>query len=273
MSWIWQAQGGGSGGGGRVPRVSALQPLNFPGNIVAAYALNEAAAACNTDRSGQGRNFVTAGQLASEMGNVPDLIPTKQAILGMSLVNGVYATQPIKCEQFGAYWQQQGELTVTFRYWLTGVLGGQTYSPVYCNATPTGTSSVAFQVAVTPTGFLAYYAEALKVGQLFTSTLPVPANQWAFLSCRRRASGTVRLGVGVGPSSADQTYQDSGPLLLPNSTVAGPTWFCRFGHNSDSAPVQPGGGPMADFVCWNRFFTDAELLAQASVAMAGAFGP
>lgn len=254
--------------------MSTLQPLTFPGNIVAAYALNEQAAPCNIDRSGQGRNFVTAGQLASEMGNVPDLIPTKQAILGMSVLNGVYTTQPLNCAQFGAHWQQQGELTVTFRYWLTGLLGGQTYTPVYCNATPTGTSSVAFQITVTPAGNLAYYAEALKVGQLFVAAgLSVPTNQWVFLSVRRRADGTVRLGVGTGPNAADQVYQDSGPLLLPNSTISGPTWFCRFGHNVDAAPVQPGGGPMADFVCWNRFYTDSELLLQASPAMLGVNGP
>lgn len=271
MGWVWQAAGGA--GGGRAPRVSTLQPLTFPANIVAAYALNEEAAPCNVDRSGQGRNFVTAGSLASDMGNVPDLIPTKQAIIGMNVVDGVYTSQPRNCTQFGAYWQQENELTVTFRYWLTGLYGGQTYSPVYCNATPTGTSSVAFQVAVTNTGALAYYAERAKVGQLFTSTLLVPTNRWVFLSCRRRANGTVRLGIGTGPSASEQSYQDSGALQLPQSSVSGPTWFCRFGLNVDAAPIQPGGGPMADFVCWNRFFTDAELLVQVAAAMAGANGP
>lgn len=268
MSWIWPAGGGASGGGGARP-VSTLQPLNYAANIVAAYALNEPAAACNVDRSGQGRDFVTAGQLASEMCNVMDLVPGKGAIMP-ALVNSIYSTQPQDCAQFGAYWQLQGELSLTFRYWSCPVLGlAQFFSPVYCNATPTATSSVAFQAAFDAvTMRFTYYAETLKVGQLFTSTLVPPANAWSFMSLRRRADGTVRLGIGTGPRQSQQTYQDSGALLLPNSTVAGPTWFARFGWNRDAAPVQPGGGPMADVIVWNRFLTDAELEPQYGAAMA-----
>lgn len=255
-----------------VPPISTLQPLNYAANLVAAYAFNEPAAACNLDRSANARNFVTAGALASDMMNVPDLMPGKAAIMGAP-ANTFYTGQPLDCAQSGAHWQLQNELTVTFRWFLVAPVSTITYSPVYCNATPTGTSSVAFQVAVTNNYRLAYYAERSKVGQLFISTaagLVCEPNRWLFISCRRRADGTVRLGVGRGPTPAQQSYEDSGALQLPLSSVSGSAWFCRFCNNRDSAPTQPGGGPIADFMCWNRFLTDAELEPQYAAAMAGA---
>ena len=254
------------------PNVSQLQPLNYAANIVAAYALNESASECNLDRSANGRNFVTAGQLASDMANLPDLIPGKGAILGVSSTNALYTGQPRYCSQYGAHWQLEGELTVTFRWWNAAPVDSAAHTPIYCNAEPTGTSSVAFQVSCTSGHQLAYYAEHLKAGQLFISTLPglvVTPNQWLFISLRRKSDGTVRLGVGRGPNSSDQTYQDSGALLLPQSTVSGATWRCRFGHNVDASPEQPASGPMADVIVWNRFLTDDELKPQYGAAMRG----
>jgi hypothetical protein len=249
------------------PVVSTLQPLNYSSNIVAAYALNITGADCNLDRSTNARNFVTAGGLASDMANVPDLIAPMGAIMGAA-TNGIYSGSPRYANQYGSHWKLEGELTVSFRWWLCAPSGAEVKSPVYCNADPTGTSSVAFQVAVVSGNYLTYYAERLKVGQLFTSSLVVPTNQWVFITLRRRSNGTVRLGLGTTPYAAGQTYQDSGALSLPQSSIgATNAWFCRFGYNVDASPVQPGGGPMADFVCWNRFLTDDELIPQYQAAL------
>lgn len=254
----------------RFANVSQLQPLNYAENIVAAYALNEAGGDCNLDRSGNGRHF-TGSRLAADMGNGPDLVPGKACIWSP----GVWALAPKTCRQTGAHWGLFGELTIAFRVFVSAAEVGAEGQAQHCffqgQGTPPGTASVAFELGMfgnagTP-HCLYYYGERLKAGQFFLSTLSVVPNRWAFLTLRRRADGTARLGLGYGPYPEQQTYQDSPALLLPQTASADPRYLSLAGYQDDTTLM---GGGMADMIVWNRFVTDNELEPQYALPMAGA---
>jgi hypothetical protein len=252
----------------RMSQASQLQPLNYAANIVAAYALNEPGADCNLDRSGNGRHF-TSTRLAADMSNGPDIIQGKACIWSP----GVWALAPKTCRQTGAHWGLFGELTIAYRMFVSAAEVGAEGLLEHCflqgQGTPPGTASVAFQSGIIGNGAtphcLYYYAERLKVGQAFISTLSVPPNRWVFVTLRRRSNGTVRLGRGLGPLPADQTYQDSGALLLPQTAAADPRYLNIGGWQDDTHLM---GGGKADLVIWNRFLSDEELEPQYALPMA-----
>jgi hypothetical protein len=245
---------------------ATLQPLNYAANIVAAWALNEPAGDANLDRSGRGRHF-TSSRLASEMANAPDLVPGKSCIWSP----GPYASAPKTCRQTDAVWGMYGEYTLAYRMFLSTPEGSIEHCFVQGQGTPAGVASVAFQSGVIGNGAtpycLYYYAERLKVGQVFFSTLSVTPNRWAWITQRRRADGSVRLGLGTGPSDEEQTYQDSGALLLPATASADPRYINIGGWQDDTTTM---GGGMADLVIWDRFLSDDELKPQYAAAMRGA---
>lgn len=243
---------------------SSLQPLNYSANIVAAYALNEPAAACNTDRSGNGKDFVTS-RLASDMANAPDLVPGKACIWSP----GPYAAAPIQCRQTDNVWGMFGEVTVAHRVFISDPENTTEHCFGQMQGTPPGTASVAFQWGIVGNGAtpacLYYYAEtAAKAGITFISTLQVLSNAWYWVTARRRSDNTVRLGIGTGPNAAQQTYQDSGALGTPGTAVANPRYLALCAHQDDTVPIRGG---MADLIVWNRFLTDAELVPQYTAAM------
>jgi hypothetical protein len=239
--------------------VSVLQPLNYAANIVAAYALNEPAAPCNLDRSGNGRHF-TGSRLASDLANAPDLIPDKACVWAP----GPYALAPKQARQEGAHWALYGELTVAHRVWVSAPeeLTERCFGQL--QGTPPGTANVACQwgtlyKAATPS-LLYYYAEtAAKASILFVSTLQCLVNTWQFITVRRRADNSVRLGLNT-------VYEDSGPLPAPGAVVADPRYFVVGAHQDDTALICGG---MADLIIWNRFLTDAELIPQHEASMRG----
>jgi hypothetical protein len=268
MSWIWQALGGGNGGGGPLVE-STLQPLNYAANIVAAYALNEPDAACNVDRSGNGKSF--AGTfLASDMANAPDLIRQKSCIW----TTGPYPTAPVQCRQTDNVWGITGPMTVAHRLFVsvpeTGAPGLVEHCCGQLQGTPPAVASALFQWGLVGNGAtphcVYYFAEtAAKAPIVFISTLSVMPNRWVFITVRRRADNTVRLGFGTGPKESDQMYQDSGALGVPGTAVANPRYMVIGAHQDSTLQV---AGGMADLVVWNRFLTDAELVPQYRASMA-----
>lgn len=262
MNWAWPSVGGASGGGSS--RESILQPLNDPANIVAAYALNEPAAACNTDRSGNGRNFVTAGFLASDMANAYDLIPGKACIW----TTGPYPTAPVQCRQLDAAWGHFTQFTLAHRVFVsvpeTGAPGLIEHCFGQAQGTPPGAASVAFQWGIIGNGAnphcLYYFAEtAAKVGIPFISNLFVSPNTWHFITVRRLADNSVILGV-------DGVYEASGALAAPGSVAAAPRYVVFGAHQDNTVPAASG---LADWIFWSVAQSDAFLAAQQAPAMAG----
>lgn len=266
MTWRpWQAQPSDVAGTGTAQ--SALQPLTTAtASIVAAYAFNEPAAACNTDRSGNGNDFVTSN-LASELANVPDIIPGKAAVLAGGA--GLYDTSPASCTQVSQAWNLYAALTIVMRVWMCAPVGVPKFRNfVVANANNTTLGSVAFQLACDSSNQLTYYAERLKVAQLLTApSLVVTPNQWLGLSLRRYVSGEVRLGIASGQGGRTKTYVDSSGLLLPQSADT-TGMFTQWG-NAYFSPAQPAGAAWADACVWSTALTDAQVEEQLRVAMAG----
>lgn len=256
----------GGAGGGSLPPVSALQPLTTrPANIIAAYAFNEPAAACNVDRSGKGHDFVTASYLASEMANVPDLIPGKAAVIAAG--NQLYASAPRSCKQVSQDWAQYGELTVCWRNWMCAPVDATPHCFAYANAADTTNGSVAFELACDSGHRFTYYAENMKAGIAFSTSWVCTPNEWQFIMFKRLASGVVRIGRMSGKGGKDVVWETSGALALPSSsTIAGSS--VSFGRTSYDA--QPGSNAWADWQAWNVALTDAECEAHGRVAMASA---
>jgi hypothetical protein len=264
----------GTDGGGGIPSPkSKLQPLNYVADLFAAFAMNEPAAACNTDRSGNGRDFSPGkGPIASEMANVMDLVPGKAACIPGSTV--LYPSAPAYCSQADQAWQLEGEWTCAFRFWnskpATGSGGGSgaSWNSVPLCIYPTLPASIQLIIYVNALNQLCTYSENMKAPNGFESTLYVPPNQWTFLTHRRDAAGTVTLGVGTGPKAAQQSYQSGGLAQRPQNTPGQAGFTAYFGKYPLDG--NGGGGAFADFVFWTRRLTDAELLPQVRAAMAGA---
>lgn len=254
-------------GGGRSP-VSKLQPLIRPANVIAAYAFNEPAAACNTDRSGNGLDFT--GALASELANVMDLVPGKAAVIPAG--STLYSTAPLFCRQYSQAWLAlYGEMTTTMRVWGTApstVAGGRAL--LYCNATDTTNGSCALEFyvdRVTNAFRLGAYSERNKAGQAFTSGLEVPPNEWIYVSYRRSAAGVVTLGTHRGKKGKTAAFESYNFGQLPATTVSAgmSVSWARTHWGADESDYV-----WADNAFWNVALTDDELAGLAAVAMAGA---
>lgn len=265
--WPWPAVGP-AGGGGAAP-VSKLQPLTLPGNIIAAYAFNEPAAPCNTDRSGNGNNFVTS-DLASELANVQDLVPGKAAVIPAG--STLYSTAPKQCRQYSQAWLAlYGECSTVLRVWGTApasVAGGRTL--MYCNAQDTTNGSCALQLYVLlSAGVFKFgqYSERNKAGQAFTSALEVPPNEWTTLSYRRSATGLVTLGTHRGKGGKTKAYESYNFGQLPATTVSA-SMSVSWAQTHWGA--DPSDYVWSDQVFWNVAVSDAVVESQAAVMMASA---
>jgi hypothetical protein len=270
MSWIWQAQGGGSSGGGMSVRLPALQSEIVP--AVAMWALRTAPTlSIATDRSGNGY----------------DLTPVPNSYNAPDLISGFTCftpwKTPVAVPPVGLYPQGIQRTTITPALQITGDVSVtlRMYVPTYPNAagaplnqyvvscaefndaTAAGNCLYSIVLNNVNQNILYFSQSGAKVAQIYQTTLNASDGLWHFVSLRRNATTRV---VTIG---LDGTYQSSGALTNPTNGTNAALYIGR-------PPVSGGGtsagnmgllGGIADVCVWPVELTTAQVESLRREAM------